>query len=98
MHNREHCDEAENKTKPKDEKTTLTKTAADKKSDVRAEPAAKASKSTPAQANVNTQKKVAGADKNIGKDDKGRTIYEGPRGGRYYINSNGNKSYIKKDA
>jgi len=25
----------------------------------------------------------------------GRTIYIGPRGGRYYINSNGNKTYIK---
>ncbi len=34
-------------------------------------------------------------DKIVGKDDKGRTIYEGPRGGRYYINSNGNKEYIK---
>ena len=36
------------------------------------------------------------ADKVIGPDDKGRTIYEGPRGGRYYINKNGNKEYIKK--
>ncbi len=26
----------------------------------------------------------------------GRTIYEGPRGGQYYINSNGNKTYIRK--
>lgn len=26
-----------------------------------------------------------------------RTIYTGPRGGQYYINSNGNKTYIKKD-
>ncbi|MCE7043930.1 hypothetical protein [Dyadobacter sp. CY312] len=25
-----------------------------------------------------------------------RTIYTGPRGGRYYINSNGNKTYLKK--
>ncbi len=25
-----------------------------------------------------------------------RTIYTGPRGGRYYINSNGNKTYIKR--
>ncbi len=31
----------------------------------------------------------------IGTDDKGRTIYEGPRGGRYYINKNGHKEYIK---
>ncbi|MDE3124414.1 MAG: hypothetical protein KGK14_02780, partial [Bacteroidota bacterium] len=39
----------------------------------------------------------AGNDKVIGKDDKGRTIYEGKRGGHYYINSNGNKTYIKKN-
>ena len=36
------------------------------------------------------------ADKVVGTDDKGRTIYEGPRGGRYYINKNGNKEYVKK--
>ena len=36
-------------------------------------------------------------DKAIGKDEKGRTIYEGPRGGHYYINANGNKTYIKRD-
>lgn len=35
-------------------------------------------------------------DKISGKDAKGRTIYEGPKGGRYIINSNGNKEYIKK--
>eukprot|EP00741_Cyanophora_paradoxa_P019659 tig00021137_g18977.t1 len=26
----------------------------------------------------------------------GRTIYTGPRGGQYYINSNGNKSYLRR--
>lgn len=26
-----------------------------------------------------------------------RTIYTGPRGGRYYINSNGNKTYVKRN-
>ncbi|MCA6421505.1 MAG: hypothetical protein IM568_01655 [Flavobacterium sp.] len=25
---------------------------------------------------------------------KGKTVYTGPRGGEYYINSNGNKTYI----
>jgi colicin import membrane protein len=34
-------------------------------------------------------------DRVVGTDDKGRTIYEGPRGGHYYINQNGNKEYIK---
>ena len=35
-------------------------------------------------------------DKVIGTDDKGRTIYEGKRGGHYYINKNGNKEYVKR--
>lgn len=26
----------------------------------------------------------------------GQTIYEGPKGGQYYINSNGNKTYVPK--
>ncbi len=26
----------------------------------------------------------------------GRTIYEGPRGGHYYINSHGNKTYVRR--
>lgn len=36
-----------------------------------------------------------GSDKVIGKDDKGHTLYEGPRGGHYYINANGHKTYVK---
>ena len=28
---------------------------------------------------------------------KGKKVYTGPRGGRYYINSNGNKTYISDD-
>jgi hypothetical protein len=32
----------------------------------------------------------------FGTDAKGRTIYEGPRGGHYIINSKGNKEYVKK--
>lgn len=35
-------------------------------------------------------------DRVVATDSKGRTIYEGPRGGRYYINKNGNKEYIKQ--
>lgn len=34
--------------------------------------------------------------KSSGTTTSGRTIYTGPRGGKYYINSNGNKTYIKK--
>ena len=36
-------------------------------------------------------------DKTIGKTKDGRTIFEGPRGGRYYINPKGKKVYMKKD-
>jgi colicin import membrane protein len=34
--------------------------------------------------------------KSSGSTTSGRTIYTGPRGGKYYINSHGNKTYIKK--
>jgi colicin import membrane protein len=27
----------------------------------------------------------------------GKKVYTGPRGGRYYINSNGNKTYLSDD-
>jgi len=36
------------------------------------------------------------ADKAVGTDAKGRTIYEGPRGGRYVLTASGHKEYIKK--
>ncbi len=36
-------------------------------------------------------------DNAIGTDAKGRTIYQGPKGGKYYINKNGNKEYLPKD-
>ncbi|MGN6530577.1 MAG: hypothetical protein ACTHK0_02330 [Ginsengibacter sp.] len=35
------------------------------------------------------------ADKAISTDAKGRTIYQGPRGGKYYLDKNGNKEYVK---
>ena len=35
-------------------------------------------------------------DKVVGRDEKGRTIYEGPRGGRYYISKTGGKVYVRK--
>lgn len=49
---------------------------------------------------VKTQKTVTTsntkvADKVIETDAKGRTIYQGPKGGKYYINKNGNKEYVK---
>lgn len=52
-------------------------------------PVAKAQPAPVAPSNANTTDKV------LETDAKGRTIYEGKRGGRYYINKNGKKEYIK---
>lgn len=35
------------------------------------------------------------ADKKVGIDAKGRTLYTGPRGGRYYIDDMGKKHYVR---
>lgn len=43
-----------------------------------------------------TQAVNKSADKVIGTDAKGRTIYQGARGGQYTLTANGNKEYIKK--
>jgi colicin import membrane protein len=51
-------------------------------------------KTTPAKPVVNPPNKSA--DKAVGTDAKGRTIYEGPRGGRYVLTASGNKEYLKK--
>jgi colicin import membrane protein len=44
---------------------------------------------------VNRANMAHPADKAIGTDAKGRTIYQGPKGGKYYIDKNGNKEYVK---
>ena len=44
-----------------------------------------------------TPSKPTSNDKVVGKDAKGRDIYEGSRGGRYTLSENGNKNYIKKE-
>ena len=76
--------------------TKVDKKAADKDNTIK--PAPKPVKNDDGkEADVSTRKKVAGADKQVGKDEKGRTIFEGSRGGQYYINSNGNKTYLKAD-
>ena len=87
--------DAKKADKVADAKTKDSKKVADKNPTVRPEPAPV---KTVKKVDKATEKAAAGEDKIIGKDDKGRTIYEGPRGGRYYINSNGNKTYTKKDA
>ena len=37
------------------------------------------------------------ADKAIGKDASGRTIYLGPKGGQYVLSASGKKEYLSKD-
>ena len=37
------------------------------------------------------------ADKAIGKDASGRTIYLGPKGGQYVLSASGKKEYLPKD-
>ena len=44
----------------------------------------------------NVNPKVAGPDPVIGTDSKGRQIYQGKRGGKYYLTKSGNKEYIKQ--
>ena len=45
---------------------------------------------------VSTEKAPRTPDKASGEYN-GKKVYTGPRGGRYYINSNGNKTYISDD-
>ncbi len=47
------------------------------------------------QTQVSKTTSVKTADAAIGTDAKGRTLYQGPKGGKYYINKNGNKEYVK---
>src|SRR6185312_14015824 len=47
------------------------------------------------QTQVSKTTSVKTADVVIGTDAKGRTLYQGPKGGKYYINKNGNKEYVK---
>jgi hypothetical protein len=35
------------------------------------------------------------ADKTIGKDAQGKTVYVGPKGGQYTLSESGKKSYLK---
>ena len=61
---------------------------------VKTTPAPATAKTTATKPVVNPPNKSA--DKAVGTDAKGRTIYEGPRGGRYVLTASGNKEYLKK--
>lgn len=85
------------KKETKEAKDNVDKKAKEVKSDTK-KAADKLSKKDEAEASLATRTKVAGADKSIGKDAKGRTIYVGTKGGQYYINSSGNKTYLSEDS
>ncbi len=48
-----------------------------------------------ATADARTDGQVRAGDKKVGVDSKGRTLYAGPRGGRYYIDEKGKKHYVR---
>ena len=41
---------------------------------------------------------AAGADRACGTYKSGQSLWVGPDGGCYYINSNGNKTYVEREA
>lgn len=45
---------------------------------------------------VRTDREGAGRDRVTGADEKGRTLYTGPRGGVYYLTESGEKVYVRK--
>jgi hypothetical protein len=64
------------------------------------QPAQQAQIATPETTQTQTQaapqRRGSTADKPLGLDEKGRQLYQGPQGGVYYINANGNKTYVKR--
>jgi len=82
--------------------TTVTKKAADTKA--AASNAATATSATVTKKVTETKASATktvtegvnkSADKAIGKDAKGRTIYLGPKGGEYTLSASGKKTYLK---
>lgn len=68
-----------------------TKTAREK-----AENSINSTYSTPSYNSSSTYRKSSNYSTPSYNYSSGKTIYSGPKGGQYYINSNGNKTYIKK--
>jgi hypothetical protein len=51
---------------------------------------------TPAPAKTTAPAPAKNTDKVVGKDAKGHTIYQGVKGGQYYMNDKGTKTYLPK--
>ncbi|MFD2554433.1 hypothetical protein [Sphingobacterium tabacisoli] len=80
-------------------KETAKSTGTKAVKDVKKEEAVKADQKTKTEKKVNKTTnpsvKATGQDKLTGEKHNGHPVYEGPKGGKYYINENGNKTYIK---
>lgn len=74
-------------------KEKATKAVSDTKSEAKKVSTSETKKATAVKEQVKNAK-VTGEDKVTGTYN-GKKVYTGPRGGRYYINDNGNKTYIK---
>jgi hypothetical protein len=85
--------------KADDTKTVATTTATKKADDAKAAATSTATKKTTETKTATTKAVTEGvnksADKAVGKDAKGRTIYMGPKGGQYTLSESGKKNYIK---
>lgn len=75
------------------------KTDVNARTDVKKEEVKKDSKKVDVKKEVTIKKMESlkgNRDKVIGKTKDGKIIYEGPRGGRYYLSAKGTKVYVKK--
>ncbi len=72
-----------------------TNTQATQSTQATTAPAATQTQSRTQTSTMSSKSNVKSADPSIGTDAKGRTIYQGSRGGKYVMTANGNKEYIK---
>jgi colicin import membrane protein len=94
----EAADDAAKTKADADKKAAKAKAKADRKAakEVAKVNAKEKDVTMPAATKQVTQVVNRSADKAVGTDAKGRTIYQGARGGQYTLTANGNKEYIKK--
>ena len=95
-------DKAKATTDAAKDKAKATTDAAKDKAKTTADQAKDAAATTATAAKTKAKKTVTdvankSADKAIGKDASGRTIYLGPKGGQYVLSASGKKEYLPKD-
>jgi len=95
-------DKAKTTTDAAKDKAKTTADAAKDKAKTTTDQAKDAAATTATAAKAKAKKSVTdvenkSADKAIGKDASGRTIYLGPKGGQYVLSASGKKEYLSKD-